>query len=169
LADARENLARVEDIRQELGNQLSRLEQQAKVATEFRELESRLKTSQHLLWFAKKQEAVRARERCANDVAALTTELEAVQADVRAVEAKLETLRVEHYAAGDALHEKQGGFYAANAEVTRLEQQLAFARESESRIAQQVAQLAETIGALEGQQSALAVDQAAAQTTLSEA
>jgi chromosome segregation protein len=169
LADTRENLARVEDIRIELGSQLARLEQQAKIATEYRELENRLKTSQHMLWFAKKQEAVRARERCANEVAALSTALEAVQADVRAVEARLEALRVEHYAAGDALHEKQGGFYAANAEVTRLEQQLAFARESESRIAQQVEQLAEAIGALEGQQSALAADQTAAQTALSEA
>ena len=48
---------------------------------------------------------------------------------MRAAEARLEALRADHYAAGDALHEKQGAFYAANAEVTRLEQQLAFARE----------------------------------------
>ena len=61
----------------------------------------------------------------------------------------------EHYAAGDALHDKQGAFYAANAEVTRLEQQLAFARESETRIAQQVAQLTEAIGAIGGQEAAL--------------
>ncbi len=43
LADTRENLARVEDIRIELGNQLTRLDEQAKVAAEYRELEARLR------------------------------------------------------------------------------------------------------------------------------
>jgi chromosome segregation protein len=169
LADTRENLARVEDIRQELGNQLARLGEQAKVATEYRELESRLKQSQQMLWFAKKQDAARGRERCTAEIATLTTALDALQADVRAAEANLESLRVEHYAAGDALHEKQGGFYAANAEVTRLEQQLAFARDSETRIAQQVAQLTETIAALEAQRVALADEQSEANKTLAQA
>jgi energy-coupling factor transporter ATP-binding protein EcfA2 len=54
LSDTRENLARVEDIRLELGNQLARLEQQAKVATDYRELEGRLKQSQQMQWLAKK-------------------------------------------------------------------------------------------------------------------
>jgi chromosome segregation protein len=169
LSDTRENLARVEDIRLELGNQLARLEQQAKVATDYRELEGRLKQSQQMQWLAKKQEAARARERATAEIAALTTALDALQADVRAAEASLESLRVEHYAAGDALHERQGAFYAANAEVTRLEQQLAFARENETRVAQQVAQLTETIAALEAQRSALADEQAEADRALAQA
>src|SRR5512134_2545830 len=64
LTDTRENLARVDDIRNELGSQLERLEHQAKVATEYRELEGRLKQAQHLLWYAKQQDAVRSRDRC---------------------------------------------------------------------------------------------------------
>ncbi|MEO8345783.1 MAG: chromosome segregation protein SMC [Betaproteobacteria bacterium] len=158
LSDARENLARVEDIRLELGNQLVRLETQAKVATEFRELEGRHKQSQYLMWFAKQQDAVRARDRCATEMTTLKVALESLQAEVRAAEAKLEALRTHHYTAGDALHDKQGGFYAANAEVTRLEQQLTFARESETRITQQVAQLTEALGAIAGQETALAGD-----------
>ena len=66
IADTRENLSRVEDIRVELGAQLARLDAQAKVATEYRDLESRHKQAQHLLWFAKQQDAVRARERQAS-------------------------------------------------------------------------------------------------------
>jgi len=169
LADTRENLSRVEDIRQELGNQLARLGEQARVATEYRDLETRLKQSQQMLWFAKTQDAARSRERCTAEIATLTTALDALQADVRAAEANLESLRVEHYAAGDALHEKQGAFYAANAEVTRLEQQLAFARDSETRIAQQVAQLSETIVALDAQRVALADEQSEAGKTLAQA
>jgi chromosome segregation protein len=169
LADTRENLARVDDIRQELGNQLARLDAQAKVAGEYRELEARHRLAQHLLWYGRQQEAARAKERAAAEIATLTVALDALHADVRSVESRLETMRVEHFAAGDALHERQGAFYAANAEVTKLEQQLAFARDNEARVAQQAAQIAETIAALAGQQSALTADQAAADAALAAA
>ena len=151
LSDTRENLARVQDIRQELSSQLERLDAQAKVANEYRDLEACLKQAQHLLWYSKQQDAVRMRERHATELANLSAGFEALQAELRAVENRLESLRAEHYAAGDELHEKQGAFYAANAEVTRLEQQLAFARESEGRLAQQAAQINEQIAAIAAQ------------------
>ena len=169
IADTRENLSRVEDIRIELGSQLARLEAQAKVAKEYRELEAGLKQTQHMLWFSKQQDAVRARDRHAAEIANLTVALEALQADVRAAEAKQEALRADHYSAGDALHEKQGEFYAANAEVTRIEQQLAFARDSETRLEQQVAQLTEQLSALSAQEAALVADRSAAERTLESA
>ena len=169
IADTRENLSRVDDIRQELGNQLAKLDEQAKVAAQYHELEGRHRHAQHLLWHAKAQEAVRARERCTSEIAALGVGLEALQADVRHAEARLVRLRDEHFSAGDALHERQGAFYAANAEVTRLEQQLAFARESETRLSEQVAQLTEAIASLGGQQTALDAEQAAAEDALREA
>jgi chromosome segregation protein len=162
IADTRENLSRVEDIRIELGSQLQKLETQAKVATDYRELDARLRRAQQLLWFSRQQDAAGARERHATAVANLTVALEAIQAEVRAIEARLESLRADHYAAGDALHERQGRFYEANAEVTRLEQQLAFARDSENRITQQVAQLNTQLGALAGQDAALAAERVTA-------
>ncbi|MDQ6620744.1 MAG: chromosome segregation protein SMC [Pseudomonadota bacterium] len=169
LADTRDNLSRVEDIRAELGSQLDKLEAQGKVALEYRELEGKLKETQHLLWFSKQQDALRSRERHSSEIAALTVALESLHADVRAVETRLEHLRTDHYAAGDALHQRQGEFYAATAEVTRLEQQLQFARESESRLAHQLAQITEQMGALDGQASALGVDRAEAEAALEKA
>ena len=169
LSDTREHLSRVDDIRTELGNQLTRLEEQAKIAAQYRELEERHRHAQHLQWHAKAQEAVRARERSTTEIATLTIALEALQADVRAAETRLVSLRDQHFAAGDALHERQGAFYAANAEVTRLEQQLAFARENETRLTEQVAQLTEAIGALTAQQSTLDDEQAAAEQALEQA
>jgi chromosome segregation protein len=169
LADTRKNLARVEDIRIELGVQLERLDAQARVATEFRAHEAGLKLAQHLLWFSKQQDAAGARERHATAIAGLTVAFESLQADVRAAEARQESLRADHYAAGDAMHERQGAFYEANAEVTRLEQQLAFARESETRITQQVAQLTEQIGALAGQESGLFADRTAIERAIEDA
>jgi len=169
IADTRRNLSRVEDIRQELGSQLGRLEAQARVATEYRDFEARLKQAQQMSWFSKQQDAARSRERHATEIANMTVAFEGLQADLRASESKLEALRTDHYAAGDALHEKQGAFYAANAEVTRLEQQLAFARESETRLSQQVVQLTEQLGALGAQEAALAHDRAAAERLLEDA
>ena len=148
LADTRTNLARVEDIRTELAGQLEKLEAQAQVAARYRDFETRLKQAQHLAWFAKQQDAVRLRERYAGDIANLSAAFEAVQAELRAAENGVERLRAEQYRAGDELHEKQGAFYAANAEVTRLEQQLQFARESEERLAQQAAQIDELLAGL---------------------
>ncbi len=169
IADTRENLARVEDIRVELGAQVIRLEAQAKVATEYREFELRLKQAQHLLWYSKQQDAVRTRERQAAEIGNLTAGFEALQADLRAVENRLEGLRADHYGAGDAMHEKQGAFYAANAEVTRLEQQLAFARENEGRLTQQVAQITDQVTAFSAQLDTMAADTSAGEQELERA
>ncbi len=169
LSDARENLARVEDIRIELGAQLAKLDAQAKVATEYRDLELRLKRSQHMMWFAKQQDAVRQRERHAAEIANLSSGFEALQAELRAAEARLEALRADHYGAGDAMHDKQGAFYASNAEVTRLEQQLQFARENEGRLAQQVEQITAQVAAFGQQLETIAVDSRSAGSDLESA
>src|SRR6266567_3406721 len=166
LADTRENLARVDDIRFELSGQISRLDAQAKVAGEYRELEARLKQSQHLMWFAKLQDAARMRERHGGEIAALSAGFEALQAELRAAENRLESLRAEHYKAGDELHEKQGAFYAANAEVTRLEQQLAFSRETEARLVQQIAQVTEQAASFSAQIGAIDAEALAAERDL---
>ena len=151
LGDTRDNLARVEDIRGELAAQLVRLEAQAEVATRYRDYEARLKQAQHLLWYAKQQDAARQREKHGAEIANLAAAFEAVQAELRAAESRVETLRADQYRASDELHQKQGEFYAANAEVTRLEQQLQFARESEGRLSQQAAQITELLSGLDTQ------------------
>jgi chromosome segregation protein len=158
LADTRVNLARVQDICNELDAQLAKLEAQAQIAAQYRDFETRLKLAQHLLWFAKQQDAVRLREKHGTEIANLTAAFEAVQAELRAAENQVETLRAAQYRAGDDLHDKQGAFYAANAEVTRLEQQLQFARESEGRLLQQVAQVGELLSGLTGQIAALDIE-----------
>ncbi|MDP2784263.1 MAG: chromosome segregation protein SMC [Sulfurimicrobium sp.] len=138
LKDTRENLARIEDIRQELDRQLQRLEVQATVAQHYQQLQQAAQTTQHLLWLVKRQEAGLGRERAHQQVGKLINELEAETAALRQSENQLETARAEHYTAGDALHAAQGELYAANAEVARLEQQLQHERETHSRLSSQL-------------------------------
>ncbi|HEV2979521.1 MAG TPA: chromosome segregation protein SMC [Casimicrobiaceae bacterium] len=169
IADARANLARVEDIRGELASQIEKLAAQAEIATRYREHETQLKQAQHLLWFAKQQDAARLRERHSSETANLAAGLEALLSELRAAEKQVESLRAEQYRAGDELHAQQGGFYAANAEVTRLEQQLQFARDSEGRLAQQAEQLAALLAGLAAQLAALEEESQAGQRELAAA
>ena len=134
LKDTRENLLRVDDIRQELVKQLEHLQAQAEVARQYHQLQGELGISQSLLWFTRKKEAVAARARHARDVERAGIELEAETARLREAEKRLEQLRSEHYQAGDALHACQGALYESNAEVARLEQQITHVRENRARI-----------------------------------
>lgn len=142
LEDTRENLARVDDVLQELTKQLEHLETQAEVAARFRMLETTLKTTQQLLWFVRQQEAGAARARLQRDLEQVSVDLEAELARLRELESRVETLRVEHYAASDTVHAAQGGLYEANAESARLEQALQHLRESRRRVENQIAALA---------------------------
>jgi chromosome segregation protein len=121
LGDTRDNLQRVEDIRQELGKQIAHLTEQAEVAKKYRELEAQRDTAQHLFWLVNKQEAEARRQRVVQQIEKNKTELEAEIARLREAESQLETARSEHYQLSDALHGKQGELYAVNAEIARIE------------------------------------------------
>lgn len=138
LADTRVNLSRVSDILNEMDKQLEHLTEQAEVAQTYRELEARRETTQRLLWLLNKQEAAARRTRHAQQVEKTRIELEAEIARLRETENQLESARSEHFALSDALHAKQGDLYATNAEVARLEQQIAFVTEQRNRLAQQI-------------------------------
>ncbi|MDO9064555.1 MAG: AAA family ATPase, partial [Sulfuricella sp.] len=143
MKDTRENLLRVEDVRQELDKQIGKLETQAGVAQQYLALQAQLKLSHNLLALLKKREAAAQCERWQREVVRLSNELEAENARLRQAESQLEQSRQAHYAASDALHEAQGGIYAANAEVSRLEQNLQHQRESRQRLATQSTALRE--------------------------
>ena len=152
LRDTRENLLRVDDIRQELTKQLEHLQGQAEVAGQYHELQNELNTLQGLLWFTRRKEAAAARGRHAKEIERASTELEAETATLREAENRLETLRADHYKSGDTLHACQGVLYEANAEVARLEQQIAHVRENRSRIEHHITTLRSQ---LDGNQSQL--------------
>ena len=137
LADTRENLARVTDIRLELAAQLEKLEAQAKVATRYKEYHSDLQLKQQLLWYLRRRDAAAERERHAQELSRNTNELEAHTAELRSVESRVETARATHYAAGDAMNTSQGALYAANAEVARFESELRHAEETRTRLESQ--------------------------------
>ncbi len=141
LADARDNLARVEDIRNELGHQIERLTGQAEVARQYRALHEELNQRQNLLWLFKRNEAHEQREKLVRTVEQAVLKLEAETASLRDLEARVETARSAHYAASDSLHAVQGEMFAANAEVARFESELNHQRDLRQKVESRLAQL----------------------------
>ena len=134
LGDTRENLARITDIRLELGAQLERLQAQAQVATRYQELQAELQLKQQLLWYLRRRDAAAERERHSSEVSKTGNSLEAENAELRNLELRLEGARATHYQAGDALNAAQGDLYAANAEVAKHESELRHAEETRARL-----------------------------------
>ncbi|GAB2180745.1 chromosome segregation protein SMC [Denitratisoma sp. agr-D3] len=142
LEDARENLARVEDIRNELDNQIVRLEAQAEVARQFKEYHAEVSRKQHLLWFKKRSDARADAQKLNAGIEEAINRIEGETAQLREIEARVEHAREAHFAASDALHNAQAEMYAANAEVTRLEAEIGHMRDSRQRLENRANQLA---------------------------
>ena len=151
LRDTRENLARVDDIRQELDKQLTHLQGQAEVATRYHALQTQVTGTQHLLWFVRRQESAATRNRHARDIERLGNELEAETASLRDAERRLEELRNQHYRSGDEVHAAQGALYETNAEIARIEQQVTHIRENRSRVEQQIANINNQVSSAQAQ------------------
>jgi chromosome segregation protein len=141
LEDARENLARVDDIRGELDIQVTKLESQAEVARQFREMQFQLNRRQSLLWLKKRNDAKTDAERLERQVAEQINRVEAETASLREIEARVEQAREAHFAASDALHASQAEMYSANAEVKRLESEIGHLRDARQRLETRLAQL----------------------------
>ena len=141
LEDAKENLARVDDIRNELEGQIGRLEAQAEVARQYHDLHGQLSRRQSLLWLKKRNDAKSEFERYGREVEKSINRVEEETAQLREVEAKVEAAREAHFAASDSLHAAQAEMYTANAEVKRLESEINHLRDSHTRLETRLAQL----------------------------
>ncbi len=137
LQDTRENLARVTDIRGELGTQIDKLEGQARVASQYKELQAEVQLKQQLLWFLRRKDAAAERDRHVQEIARAEIAQEAETAKLREVESRVETARAAHYAAGDGLNAAQAGVYEANAEVAKHESELRHVEETRQRLESQ--------------------------------
>jgi len=160
IADTRDNLMRVEDIRLELGVQMERLEGQAAVARQYRDYHSELSRKQQLLCLWKRNEALAERERLGREADRAQNELEAQNAALRETEARLETAREAHFAASDGVHGAQSELFTANAEVARFEAEIRHRRESQHEYESRLAQLTDDQLHWQDQIEKLAADEA---------
>jgi chromosome segregation protein len=133
IADTRENLARVQDLRDEVDKQLRHLQRQAGVARRYQELKAQ---ERHL---TAELLALRLRELDAaagvQDEAVRECELSMQRslADQRAAEAAIDRQREFQVELNAALARVQGRYYELGAVVTRTEESLRYRRELRER------------------------------------
>jgi chromosome segregation protein len=142
LADTRENLARLEDIRQELGTQINRLESQAEVAERYQGLQAELMGTQQKLWSVKLLEGRTDATTLSAGLSTAQIELEETVARQRNIEAELETLREAYYTANDAVQTAQSAFFSINAEVATIEADIRHRQETRRNLESRLMQLA---------------------------
>lgn len=143
LSDTRENLTRVDDILRELGTQLEKLDSQARIARQYRDLQQEGEQKQFALWFSKESAANQEQKNQFLAIEQAQIELEAATAALRAGESSLESRRQAHYAASDAVHAAQGRLFEAGAQVSRLEAEIRHVVDSLSRLQARRTQLQE--------------------------
>jgi chromosome segregation protein len=145
IAHTRENLERLNDLREEVEKQIRHLQRQAGVARRFREFkeqERRLKAELLALRLndldadlSGKDVLLRERE----------TAVQSTLADLRGAEAGIERARAVHAERNDQLAEVQARYYQAGAEAARTEQSLRHARELRERQRSDLATLTQSL------------------------
>ena len=129
----RDNLDRLNDVREELGRQLQHLQRQARAAEQYRELraaERRLRAEWLTLRWRSLHAEIQDRD---GELRQRETALEAVLAEQRRLEAGLEAGRVRRAELNEIFNDAQGRYYRAGAEISRLEQFLQHQRELRRR------------------------------------
>lgn len=165
----RENLARLDDLRNELAKQLEHLQRQAKLAEQYRQHKA---TERHLKaellalrWRALEEEAV-AREQAVRDQ---ETAFQAVVAQQRDSEAQLEDARSQHSHLNTLCAQAQQRFYELNGEISRLEQYLTHQRQLQTRQKDDLTQIEQAFSTLSEQMRADETQLAELQQSLEQA
>jgi chromosome segregation protein len=159
----RENLARLADLRGELGTQIARLERQAQAAERYRELKD-LEARQAaealaLRWRGLGSEA----DGLASLIREREVEHERERAGQRRLEAAIEQARTQHAADNDRFNAVQGRFYAVGADLVRLEEAIETRTRRRDELGGEIAALAQRGDDADADLSAARAGQAAAE------
>ena len=136
----RDNLSRLNDLRDEITKQLEHLKRQAATAEKYKEYKARERRLQAELLILRWRTLDRELVRHDQSISELETGLEAVIAQQRRLEAEIEQEREKHVEANEHFNLIQGRYYAVGSEVARVEQAIQFARETRAQLEQDLEQ-----------------------------
>jgi chromosome segregation protein len=130
----RENLERLNDVREEVEKQLEHLNRQAKAAARWQDLKNEHTRREAELRGLHYRGIAGEIEEHAGAIKHAEVEIEAHVADQRQVEAQLEAHREKHHGATEQLNKVQGEVYRVGGEIARVEQQIQHNRELGERL-----------------------------------
>ncbi len=120
----RTNLARLSDLREELGNQLERLQRQSKAAEKYKEYkteEHQYNTQLHALRFQELNKKIEEQKQKVNQLAVAYEKSAAEQTHTVS---QIEQIRVTYSNQNEQVQDRQAEYYSASAEVSRIEQEI---------------------------------------------
>ncbi len=154
----RENLERLNDVRQEVDKNLDHLNRQARAAERWQKLKeesARVEAELKALSLRALEAEINARTL---SLRAVELEIERLTACQREIEARIETMRESQVKATDSFNRVQGEAYRIGAELARIEQQIQHNRELAERLARagsetraQLAEIDQHLGADQAQ------------------
>ncbi len=125
----RENLARLNDIREELDKQLKHLDRQAKAAERYKALkeeERRLTAELYALKYGALEQEL---ERRQSEIRNLEVALEQARARQQHLDTGIEQSRQQHAEQSEKFNEIQGAYYRLGADIARFEEAIQFNQE----------------------------------------
>ncbi len=137
----RDNLDRLDDLREEVDKQLAHLKRQASIAERYQNLKAQERQKRGELLVLRRQEFEQARDQQSLKTSELEAELEGVMAELRAAENAIELARAQQTESADSFATIQAEYYRVGGEVARIEQTIEHTRESRHQQSQELAEV----------------------------
>ncbi len=133
ISHTKENLERLNDLREEVDKQLNRLQRQAATARRYQNLKGEERSRHAELLAMKLRQVTQDLQAREHTLLERDTAMQGVIAELRHHEAAIETFREQSREQAETLNEVQGRHYGLSAEIGRLEQAIQHARELRQR------------------------------------
>jgi chromosome segregation protein len=133
IADTRENLERLQDVRDEVEKQIRHLQRQAATARRYQALKEQERRLTAELLALRLRELDSGAEIHDSALREKDLAMQAALAELRACEAAIEKQRAFHHEQSERVSQIQGRYFAVGADITRTEQQIEFTREALER------------------------------------
>jgi chromosome segregation protein len=133
IAHTRDNLERLNDLREEVAKQIQHLDRQARAAERYKRYKEEERRKRAELLALRWRDLQRDAQQQQRLLQSKQTQLDAIVAEQRRWEALLERDRARLAEANQKLNEAQGGYYKVGNEISRIEQTIQHNRESTAR------------------------------------
>jgi len=137
----RDNLDRLNDLREEVDKHLEHLARQKRTAEKYKELKAEQRQKHAEVLALRWRDMASQLEEYEQALSSEQTRLEEIVAQQRRAEADIESARQEHHDATEAFNEVQGRYYRVGAEISSTEQQIQHAKEQQQRSRDELAQV----------------------------
>ena len=137
----RDNLDRLDDLREEVDKQLAHLKRQASTAEKYQTLKAEERQKRGELLVLRRRDFESQRDQQALKIAELEAELEGIVAELRATESAIELARAQQTEASEHFSTAQAEFYRIGGEVARIEQTIEHTRETRHQQSQELAEV----------------------------